>query len=248
MVNNNNNLAFERVVLKLSGDILKGNQPNGIDFKTVGRIASEAERAINDGLQLGVVVGGGNLFRGSEAVEIGYDRLTADNMGMLSTVINAIALQNAFENLGIETRVLSAITVTEMVEPFIRRRAIRHLEKERAVIFAAGTGNPFFTTDTAAALRASQIGADAILKGTKVDGVYDSDPKINSKAKMFDTVGYMEVLSRRLQVMDLTAITFCRDFNITVNVFNVLTEGNLTKVLYGESIGTIVKEEEKKDG
>ncbi|MFC2150638.1 UMP kinase [Calditrichota bacterium] len=236
-------LAFQRVVLKLSGDILKGDQPNGIDFNTVARIVSEAAPAIRDGLQLSVVVGGGNLFRGSEAVELGYHRLTADNMGMLSTVINALALQNGFENIDIQTRVMSAVTITEMVEPFIRRRAIRHLEKGRVVIFAAGTGNPYFTTDTAAALRASQVGADLILKGTKVDGIYDMDPNTNDNAKMFESIDYMDVLKRGLRVMDLTAITFCRDFNITVKVFNVLTHGNLKKVLYGNTIGTTVSEE-----
>ncbi len=236
-------LAFHRVILKLSGDILKGDLENGINFNTVARIAGEIQPAVQDGLQMGIVVGGGNLFRGSEAVELGYDRLIADNIGMLSTVINALALQNAFENIDIQTRVLSAITVTEMVEPFIRRRAIRHLEKGRVVIFAAGTGNPFFTTDTAAALRASQIGADVILKGTKVDGVYDEDPNKKSDANLYENVDYMEILRLGLRVMDLTAITFCRDFNIAVNVFNIIKPDNLTKLLYGHRIGTMVREE-----
>ncbi|HHE46438.1 MAG TPA: UMP kinase, partial [Bacteroidetes bacterium] len=206
--------AYRRIVLKLSGDILKGGAEGGINFEIVERIAREIASTSGRGVETAVVVGGGNLIRGAEAARAGLDRITADNMGMLSTVINAMAMQNALEILGIETRVMSAITITELVEPFIRRRAIRHLEKGRVVIFAAGTGNPFFTTDTAAALRAGQIEAEIILKGTKVDGVYDNDPELVKDAVKFDEVDFMEVIRRGLKVMDLTAITFCRDYNI----------------------------------
>jgi len=234
--------AYRRIVLKLSGDILKGGAEGGINFEIVERIAREIASTSGRGVETAVVVGGGNLIRGAEAARAGLDRITADNMGMLSTVINAMALQNALEILGIETRVMSAITITELVEPFIRRRAIRHLEKGRVVIFAAGTGNPFFTTDTAAALRAGQIEAEIILKGTKVDGVYDNDPELVKDAVKFDEVDFMEVIRRGLKVMDLTAITFCRDYNIPILVFNILRPGNLDRVVNGHSIGTVISE------
>jgi len=233
---------FKRIVLKLSGDILKGSAEGGIDFNVVRRIAGEIGEIHGTGVDVAVVVGGGNLIRGAEAEVGGIDRITADNMGMLTTVINAMALQNALEKLNIQTRVMSAIIIAELVEPFIRRRALRHLEKKRVVIFAAGTGNPFFTTDTAAALRAEQIGADIILKGTKVDGVYDSDPKLFANAVKYDEVDFMEIIKRGLRVMDLTAITFCRDYNIPVLVFNILEHGNLSRIINGHSIGTLVKE------
>lgn len=234
--------AYKRVLLKLSGDILKGRQSNGIDFKVVARIAGEIKEVVDEGLELGIVVGGGNLFRGSEAEESGYDRITADNMGMLSTVINAMALQNALESVSVETRVMSAVAINELVEPFIRRRAIRHLMKGRVVIFAAGTGNPLFTTDTAAALRASQIGAEVIAKGSKVDGIFDRDPKIYRDAVKFDDVSYMEIVRRGLRVMDLTAITFCRDYKIPIIVFNILEHGNFRHIICGKPIGTKVTE------
>ena len=233
---------YRRIVLKLSGDILKGSAEGGIDFNVVARIAGEIGETNNRGVEVAVVVGGGNLIRGAEAEKAGIDRITADNMGMLTTVINAMALQNALEKLNVQTRVMSAINITELVEPFIRRRAIRHLEKKRVVIFAAGTGNPFFTTDTAAALRAEQIGADIILKGTKVDGVYDSDPKLYANAVKYDEVDFMAIIKQGLRIMDLTAITFCRDYNIPVLVFNILEHGNLSRIISGHSIGTLVKE------
>lgn len=228
--------------MKLSGDILKGDERSGIDFNLVGRIAEEIKRVSSAGIEVCIVVGGGNLFRGSEAEKIGYDRIIADNMGMLSTVINAMAIQNALENTGIQSRVMSAIGIQELVEPFIRRRAIRHLEKKRVVVFAAGTGNPYFTTDTAAALRATQVSADIILKGTKVDGVYDRDPKLDAEAIRFGEIDYMKVISQGLKVMDLTAITFCQDNKIPICVFDLTVEGNLWRVISGEKIGTMVKE------
>jgi len=237
--------VYSRIILKLSGDILKGDSDSGIDFDTVGRIAREIAETHKDGIDVAVVIGGGNLVRGAEAAKSGLNRITADNMGMLSTVINAMALQSALEILNVETRVMSAINIAELVEPFIRRRAIRHLEKDRVVIFAAGTGNPFFTTDTAAALRAEQIDADIILKGTKVDGVYDDDPQLSKDAVKYDVVDFMEVIRRGLRVMDLTAITFCRDYNIPILVFNIMEPGNLNKVISGQIIGTLVKELEK---
>lgn len=233
---------YKRVLLKLSGDILKGSERSGIDFNLVGRIAEEIKRVSSSGIEVCIVVGGGNLFRGSEAEKIGYDRIIADNMGMLSTVINAMSIQNALENTGIQSRVMSAIGIQELVEPFIRRRAIRHLEKKRVVVFAAGTGNPYFTTDTAAALRATQVSADIILKGTKVDGVYDRDPKLDAEAIRFGEIDYMKVISQGLKVMDLTAITFCQDNNIPICVFDLTEEGNLWRVISGEKIGTMVKE------
>ncbi len=233
---------YKRVLLKLSGDILKGNEKSGIDFSLVGRIAGEVKKVVSAGIEVCIVVGGGNLFRGSEAEKIGYERITADNMGMLSTVINAMAIQNAIENTGIHSRVMSAIGIQELVEPFIRRRAVRHLEKGRVVVFAAGTGNPYFTTDTAAALRATQVSAEIILKGTKVDGVYDRDPKLDVNAVRFGEIDYMKVINQGLRVMDLTAITFCQDNHIPICVFDLTEEGNLWRVITGEKIGTMVKE------
>lgn len=229
-------------MLKLSGDILKGVNPNGIDFDFVGYIVREILTLHSQDVEVAIVVGGGNLFRGSEAVKSGYDRIIADNMGMLSTVINALAIQNSLENHGVATRVMSAIGIQELVEPFIRRRAIRHLEKGRVVIFAAGTGNPLFTTDTAASLRASQISAQVILKGTKVDGIYDRDPEIYQDATMFDRIDYMEVIKRGIRVMDLTAIAFCQDYNIPIHVFNITVKGNLWQAVCGDKIGTLVTE------
>lgn len=234
--------VYRRIILKLSGDILKGEEPSGIDFQVVARIAGEISQVHCDGVEVGVVIGGGNLFRGAMMEKVGVDRVTADNMGMLSTVVNALAVQNAIEATGIETRVMTAIRITELAEPFVHRRAIRHLEKRRIVIFAAGTGNPFFTTDTAAALRASQIRADVILKGTKVDGVYDLDPVLHPEAVKYTELDYMEVVRKGLRVMDLTAITFSRDYKIPILVFDLLKPGNLRKVVHGEPIGTILRE------
>ena len=238
-------MAFKRIVLKISGDILKGASESGIDFNVVARIAKEVASAHENGLEIGIVVGGGNLIRGAEAAKAGIDRITADNMGMLNTVINAMAIQNALESSNVPTRVMSAISITELVEPFIRRRAIRHIEKGRVVIFAAGTGNPFFTTDTAAALRASQINAEFLLKGTKVDGVYDKDPMLHEDAVKYDEVDFLDVVKRGLRVMDLTAVTFCRDYGISILVFNILKLNNFEQVVSGHKIGTIVREIEK---
>ncbi len=234
--------VYSRVILKLSGDVLRGGEKCGIDFGFVNRIADEIGEAHRHGIQIGIVVGGGNLFRGTDVVKLGYERITADNMGMLSTVINALAIQNALESIKVPTRVMSAINIAELVEPFIRLRAIRHLEKGRVVIFAGGTGNPYFTTDTAAALRASQVEAEVILKGTKVDGVFDRDPKAEADAVKFDQLDYMDIVSRELKVMDLTAITFSRDFRIPIHVFNILEEGNFWRTVCGEHLGTVVRE------
>jgi len=219
----------------------------GIDPDTVSYMANEVKKAYELGTQIAVVIGGGNIFRGVEAAEQGIERATADYMGMLATVINALALQNALEKIGVNTRVQSAIEMRELAEPYIRRKAIRHLEKGRVVIFAAGTGNPYFTTDTAAALRAIEIGANVILKGTKVDGIYSSDPIKDSKAKKFDTLTYMDVIRHSLKVMDSTAITLCMDNNLPIIVFNIRKEDNLKKILLGKRIGSIVLREVKDD-
>lgn len=235
-------LAYKRLILKLSGDILKGKEQSGIDFNKVGAVAKEIAEVHNSGLEIGIVIGGGNLFRGAEIAKFGYDRVIADNMGMLSTIINALAVQNAIENLGIDTRVMTAIRIVELAEPFIQRRAIRHLQKRRVVIFAAGTGNPMFTTDSAAALRASQIGAEVILKGTKVDGVYDKDPFVYPEAIKFEQLDYMRAINLDVGVMDMTAITFCKDNKIPIIVFDLNSPGNLRRVVAGEEVGTLVRE------
>lgn len=235
-------LPYKRVLLKLSGEMLAGKQGNGLDPEMLREVVEDLKEVHDLGIELGITVGGGNIFRGLKGAGQGMDRVPADHMGMLATVINAIALQNYLEEGGVQTRVLSAISVDEVAEPYIRRRAIRHLEKGRIVIFAAGTGNPFFTTDTAAALRASEIRAEVLLKGTKVDGVYDSDPVKNSDAKMYQELSFREVLDDQLRVMDLTAITFCHDNGIPVRVFNMTQRGNLIKILRGEKIGTLVTE------
>ncbi|TDI96009.1 MAG: UMP kinase [Caldithrix sp.] len=229
---------YKRVLLKLSGEALMGEQGLGIDPKIVENIAGEIKEVNRMGVEMGIVIGGGNIFRGLSASERGMDRVSADYMGMLATVINAMALQDFLERCDVFTRVLTAIKMEEVAEPFIRRRAIRHLEKGRIVIFAAGTGNPYFTTDTAASLRAVEIEADVILKGTKVDGVYDSDPKQNSDAKMFDELSYLEVVKRRLQVMDSTAVTLCMDNKVPIIVFNITKHGYLKRVIQGEKLGT----------
>ncbi|MCD6363900.1 MAG: UMP kinase [Synergistetes bacterium] len=231
---------FKRVLLKLSGEVLGGDQGFGIDPEEMRRIASEVKEAKERGVEIAIVVGGGNIFRGVAGSAKGMDRVTADYMGMIATVINALALQDALEKLGVNTRVQSAIEMREVAEPYIRRRAIRHLEKGRVVIFASGTGNPFFSTDTAAALRAAEIGAEAILKATKVDGVYDADPMLYRDAVRFSHLEYLEVLNRGLRVMDSTAISLCMDNDIPVIVFNIKVPGNLVRIIEGEEIGTCV--------
>ena len=232
--------AYKRVLLKLSGEILMGKQTFGIDQEAVSVIAAEIRDVVALGIQLGIVIGGGNIFRGLAASANGMERTSADYMGMLATVINSLALQSALERAGVATRVQTAIEMREVAEPFIQRRAIRHLEKGRVVIFAAGTGNPYFTTDTAAALRAVEIRADIILKATKVDGVYDRDPVRYADAVMYDKISYTEVLTKNLKVMDATAISLCRDNGLPLSVFNLQKAGNVKRVICGESVGTIV--------
>jgi uridylate kinase len=232
---------FKRILLKLSGEALMGDGQFGIDPETVGRIADEIRAARGDGHELCLVVGGGNIFRGLAGAAKGFDRASADYMGMLATVMNALALQNALEKIGVDTRVQSAIPMATVSEPYIRRRAVRHMEKGRVVIFAAGTGNPFFTTDTAAALRAAEMGCDALFKGTSVDGVYDADPKQVPSAKRYDTVTFNQVLADNLKVMDASAVALCRDNHIPIVVFNIREQGNLARVLGGGGTFTIVQ-------
>lgn len=232
---------YRRVLLKLSGEALMGEKSFGIDQKVVQFIARELKGVAASGVQTAIVIGGGNIFRGLEASAEGMERTSADYMGMLATVLNALALQNALELNGLPSRVQSAIHMQELAEPYIRRRAIRHLEKKRFVIFAAGTGNPYFTTDTAAALRAVEIGADIILKATKVDGVYDSDPVRNPDAKRFREIAYMDVLKKGLKVMDSTAISLCMDNKLPIIVFSLMKKNNIRKVLEGREIGTLVR-------
>lgn len=231
---------YTRVVLKLSGEALAGNQGFGIDPAVVDDIALQVKEVVESGVQVAVVVGGGNIWRGLAGSRQGMDRATADYMGMLATVINALALQDALENHGVHTRVQTAIEMRALAEPYIRRRAIRHLEKGRVVIFAAGTGNPFFSTDTAAALRAAEIEAQVMLKATKEEGVYDSDPRLNPEARRFDQIEFMEVLQRGLRVMDSTATSLCMDNNIPIIVFDLHVPGNIRRVVMGENVGTRV--------
>ena len=231
---------YKRVLLKLSGEALMGKHSFGIDAEAVSLIASEIKEIIDLGIQLGIVVGGGNIFRGVEASARGMERTSADYMGMLATVINSLALQSALEKLDVSTRVQSAIEMKEIAEPYIQRRAIHHLEKGLVVIFAAGTGNPYFTTDTAASLRAMEIKADVIMKATKVDGVYDKDPVVNKNARKFDRISYTEILTRNLKVMDATAISLCRDNQLLIVVFDLQQNGNIKRVICGKPIGTIV--------
>ncbi|SHE93570.1 uridylate kinase [Caldanaerobius fijiensis DSM 17918] len=234
------NPVYNRVILKISGEALAGDKGFGIDFDTVNQIADEIAEVKKLNVDIGVVVGGGNIWRGRSG--IGMDRSTADHMGMLATVINALALQDSLEKRNIPTRVQTAIEMRAIAEPYIRRRAIRHLEKGRVVIFAAGIGSPFFSTDTTAALRAAEIDADVILLAKKVDGVYDSDPKLNSDAKKFDKLTYKDVLNMRLGVMDSTATSLCMDNNIPIIVFDLTQKGNIKRAILGENIGTVVKE------
>lgn len=231
---------YNRILLKLSGEVLMGQGQFGIDPDTCERVAREIAAAQAAGHEVCVVVGGGNIFRGLAAAAKGFDRANADYMGMLATVMNALAVQNALEQIGVETRVQSAIPMASVCEPYIRRRAVRHMEKGRIVIFAAGTGNPFFTTDTAAALRAAEMGCDALFKGTSVDGVYDADPKLVPNAKRYETLSYDRVLADNLKVMDASAVALCRDNAIPIIVFNIRGAGNLTAVLKGEGTSTIV--------
>ncbi|MFQ6070760.1 MAG: UMP kinase [Candidatus Aminicenantales bacterium] len=232
--------AYDRVLLKLSGESLLGDLPYGIDLKTAKSIASEVKSVHELGVQLAIMIGGGNIFRGEVASEKGMDRTSADYMGLLATVINGIALQDALENEGMVTRHVSAIDVRAVAEPFIRRRVMRHLEKGRIIIFTAGTGSPYFTTDTAAALRALEIGAEVILKATKVDGVYTADPLKDAKAQKYETISYMDVLKQGLKVMDATAISLCKDNRLPIIVFNLRKYGNIKKAVLGQEVGTKV--------
>lgn len=233
-------MVYQRVLLKLSGEALMGSLGYGIDPVVVQSIAQEVAKVVSQGIQIAIVVGGGNIFRGVKAASAGMDRATADYVGMIATVMNAITLQDALEQAGVPTRVQSAIAMQEVAEPYIRRRAIRHLEKKRVVIFGAGSGNPFFTTDTTAALRAAEIDAEVIFKATKVDGVYDSDPHLNPNARRYQTLTYGHVLNQDLRVMDSTAIALCKENNIPIMVFDLSVSGNIYRAVMGESIGTLV--------
>ena len=236
-------VQYRRILLKISGEMLAGDQTYGINPDILTTLAGEVGEVVNMEVEVALVIGGGNIFRGIAASADGMERAAADYMGMLATVLNALALQNALEKAGVSTRVLSAIEMRQLAEGYIRRRAIRHLEKKRVVIFAAGTGNPYFTTDTAAALRAMEIKADVILKGTKVNGIYDADPLNNPSAKMFNELPFLSVLNKSLKVMDATAITLCMDNNLPLIVFNLTEPGNLKRVVMGEKIGTLVKQD-----
>jgi uridylate kinase len=232
--------AYQRILLKLSGEALLGKEDYGIDPDIIRRIAAEIGDVTKLGIEVAVVIGGGNIFRGAGLAESGIDRVTGDHMGMLATVLNSLALQDSLECIDVDARVLSAISIHDVCEDYIRRRAVRHLEKGRVIICAAGTGNPFFTTDTAAALRAIEIGADIVLKATKVDGVYSADPVNDASAVRFDELNYDRVIESKLGVMDANAIVLCRDQGMPIRVFNVFEEGNLLRILKGESIGTLV--------
>ena len=233
-------VKFRRVLLKLSGEALMGDLNYGIKPKVIQRIANEIATARESGVEIAIVIGGGNIFRGSGLARAGMDRVTGDHMGMLATVMNALAIQDALESINVHARVMSALKINAICEDYIRRRAVRHLEKGRVVILAAGIGNPFFTTDTAASLRAIEIGADVLLKATKVDGVFDSDPEKNPDAKKFDAVSYDQVLTDKLSVMDATAIVMCRDNNLPLRIFNLIEPGALVKAMSGDKVGTIV--------
>ena len=233
-------MKYKRVLLKLSGEALMGNQQYGIDSSVLSNYASEIRSIVETGCQLAIVIGGGNIYRGIQSEESGFDRVQGDHMGMLATIINGMALQSALESLKIETRLQTAIKMEQIAEPYIRRRSIRHLEKNRVVIFGAGTGNPYFTTDTAAALRAIEIEANIILKGTRVDGVYSADPEKDSKAQKFDQISFDKAYDLGLKVMDLTAFTLCKENKLPINVFNMNIPGNLKKVCDGINVGTLV--------
>lgn len=233
---------YRRVLLKLSGEILAGKQGFGIDPVKANYLAKEVKSIHDLGIEIGLIIGAGNIFRGMEAANKGMDRVTGDYLGMLATIMNAIAVQDALEKIGCETRTLSAISVSQIAEPYIRRRAIRHIDKGRVVIIAGGTGNPFFTTDSAAALRATELGADIVLKGTKVDGIYDKDPMLYDDAVKFEKISFSQILHDNLRVMDLTAITLCKENNLPIRVFNIRKGGNLKDLVLGSKIGTLVSE------
>jgi uridylate kinase len=232
--------AYQRVLLKLSGEVLAGEKGFGIDPAKATQLAVEVKSIHDLGIDIGLVIGAGNIFRGMQAAAKGMQRVTGDYLGMLATIMNAICVQDALENLGTVTRTLSAITVAQIAEPYIRRRAIRHLEKGRIVVVAGGTGNPYFTTDTAAALRATELGAEVLIKGTKVDGVYDKDPLVHSDAIKYDRVSYTEAIQKELQIMDMTAISLCKENSLPIKVFDINRNGDLKKLILGESIGTLV--------
>jgi uridylate kinase len=233
-------MAYKRILLKLSGEALMGDRQYGIDPKRLSAYAEEIKKIVDNGIEVAIVIGGGNIFRGVSGASNGIDRVQGDYMGMLATIINGLALQSAIEAIDIKTRLLTAIKMEQVAEPFIKRRAVRHLEKGRVVIFGGGTGNPYFTTDTAAVLRAIEIGADVILKGTRVDGIYTSDPELNKDAIKFDSISYQEVMDKGLKVMDMTAFTLSQENNLPIIVFDMNVEGNLEKVISGENIGTKV--------
>jgi len=232
--------AYQRILLKLSGEVLAGEEGFGIDPAKATQLAVEVKSIHDLGIDIGLVIGAGNIFRGMQAAAKGMQRVTGDYLGMLATIMNAICVQDALENLGTVTRTLSAITVAQIAEPYIRRRAIRHLEKGRIVVVAGGTGNPYFTTDTAAALRATELGAEVLIKGTKVDGVYDKDPVVHSDAIKYDRVSYKEAIQKELQIMDMTAISLCKENSLPIKVFNINRSGDLKKLILGEPIGTLV--------
>ena len=232
--------AYQRILLKLSGEVLAGEEGFGIDPAKATQLALEVKSIHDLGIDIGLVIGAGNIFRGMQAAAKGMQRVTGDYLGMLATIMNAICVQDALENLGTVTRTLSAITVAQIAEPYIRRRAIRHLEKGRIVVVAGGTGNPYFTTDTAAALRATELGAEVLIKGTKVDGVYDKDPVVHSDAIKYDRVSYKEAIQKELRIMDMTAISLCKENSLPIKVFNINRNGDLKKLILGEPIGTLV--------
>ena len=233
-------MIYKRVLLKLSGESLIGDNDYGIDSKMLSRYAQEINSIVNSGMQIAIVIGGGNIYRGVQSEGAGFDRVQGDYMGMLATIINGMALQSALESINVPTRIQTAIKMEQITEPYIRRRAIRHLEKGRVVIFGAGTGNPYFTTDTAATLRAIEIEADIILKGTRVDGIYSSDPEKSDNAIKYDTISFEEVFNKKLNVMDLTAFTLCKENKLPIKVFNMNKKGNLSRVCKGENVGTLV--------
>ena len=234
-------MKYNRILLKLSGEALMGDQNYGIDSNRLSDYAKEIKQIVDQGIQVAVVIGGGNIYRGIQSEGAGFDRVQGDYMGMLATIINGMALQSALESLEVQTRLLTAIRMEQVAEPFIRRKATRHLNKGRVVIFGGGTGNPYFTTDTAATLRAIEIEADVILKGTRVDGIFTAEPEKDSTATMYETISFDEVFQKELNVMDLTAFTLCKENNLPIKVFNMNTEGNLQKICNGENIGTLVK-------
>ena len=233
-------MQYKRILLKLSGEALMGDGEYGIDSKVLSRYAAEIHAIVQEEIELAIVIGGGNIYRGIQSEGAGFDRIQGDHMGMLATIINGMALQSALESIDIETRLLTAIRMEQVAEPYIRRKAMRHLQKGRVVIFGGGTGNPYFTTDTAATLRAIEIEADVILKGTRVDGIYTADPEKNASATKYDTITFDEVFQKKLNIMDLTAFTLCQENNLPIRVFNMNIDGNLAKICKGENVGTLV--------